>query len=87
MLELLFVLDEWQTEFSENFGLKIFAQCCNEQEQFEGVHRNTTAFKAWLLMLIHIIKVIKSDHLLGHNGAKGFMITDSNLYLWINLEQ
>ena len=35
-----------QTEFSENFDLEIFAECCNEQEQFEGVHRNTTAFKA-----------------------------------------
>lgn len=38
-------------------------------------------------MLIHIIKVIKSDHLLGHNGAKGFMKTHSNFYMWINLKQ
>ena len=38
-------------------------------------------------MLIHIIKVIKSDHLLGHNGAKGFMKTHLNFYLWMNLKQ
>ena len=36
--------------------------------------------KLHYFMLIHIIKVIKSDHLLGHNGAKGFMITHSNFY-------